>query len=94
MGYDRETAPTQQDAFNMLTKAEYLKWDKQQLNRQLAVMKDFQYCPMCPSGGYIAHSCNDINCVDCSHVWCRECRLPPHSNMTCDAFRKVCSSSI
>jgi hypothetical protein len=81
--------PDHVDAWRLMAREDFIRYDKQMLQRHLVVTKDFQFCTHCESGGYIAHSCSEVICVACDQVWCRDCRLPPHKAFTCEEFVKM-----
>jgi hypothetical protein len=83
--------PDHLDACRLMSREEYTRYDKQLLQRSLVVLKDFQFCTRCESGGFIAptHKCSEMICALCDEVWCRDCRLPPHKAYTCEEFEKI-----
>jgi len=86
---DEIEPPDHMDAWRILKNEDYIRYDKQLLQRMLVVTKDFQFCTKCESGGFISHSCSEVICVECEQVWCRDCRLPPHKDSTCEEFANV-----
>jgi len=89
MAPDEVQPPEEIDAWRLLTRDEFDRHSRQSLQRLLCVMKDFQFCTRCPSGGFIAHACMEVCCLDCPENWCRKCRLPPHSAHTCEEFQAI-----
>ena len=71
-----------------------------QLNNQLNVncigmMPDIQYClnPQCDYAA-ILDGTTKFECAKCKEVYCVECRVPFHSRVSCEDFRKSVSKSI
>jgi len=65
--------------------------DQLLLQRSLAEMPDFRWCPRCSDGGFFEGSCNDAECVNCGYKFCTDCQQEAHPGMTC---REKCSQMV
>jgi len=57
--------------------------DQLLLQRSLAEMSDFRWCPRCNNGGFFEGACNNAECSACGHRFCTECQQEAHEGMTC-----------
>jgi len=62
-------------------KADYA--DQLLLQRALAEMPDFRWCPHCNSGGFFRDDCHNAECLNCGYEFCTECHQKAHPGMTC-----------
>jgi len=89
-----ESEPTWRDAAMLLKREHQRQHDQQSLERHLRTRKDFHSCVACNSGGWLdkdkeTDDCTVVSCSNCLESWCRLCRLPPHTTMSCSEWRKV-----
>jgi len=57
--------------------------DQLLLQRTLAEMPDFRWCPRCSNGGFFQGKCPDAECTNCGYKFCTECQQEAHPGMTC-----------
>jgi len=57
--------------------------DQLLLQRSLAEMPDFRWCPRCTSGGFFTGTCHSAECFNCGYKFCTECQQEAHEGMTC-----------
>jgi len=57
--------------------------DQLLLQRSLAEMPDFRWCPRCSYGGFFEGPCSDAECSKCGYKFCTECQQEAHPGMTC-----------
>jgi len=69
----------------VLGKAEADRVDQLLLQRCLAEMPDFQWCPHCSYGGIFARNCMNAECTNCGYMFCTQCRLQAHPGISCGA---------
>lgn len=89
MPQDEVEPPTHVDAWNLLSRQDFDRYDRQLLQRALVVTKDFQFCTECEYGGFIAHVCSEVICNKCEATWCKNCRLPFHRDISCEDFERI-----
>jgi len=66
--------------------------DQLLLQRTLAEMTDFRWCPRCSSGGFFEGSCcNNAECTNCGYKFCTECQQEAHEGKTC---RQKCNELV
>jgi len=57
--------------------------DQLLLQRSLAEMPDFRWCPRCSGGGFFQGVCHSAVCLSCGYRFCTECQQEAHDGMTC-----------
>jgi len=53
------------------------------LQRTLAEMPDFRWCPRCSNGGFFTGVCHSAQCDSCGYKFCTECQQEAHEGMSC-----------
>jgi len=67
----------------VMGKEEADRVDQMLLNRSLAEMPDFRWCPRCSCGGFFEGECHSAECVACGYKFCTECQQDAHEGLTC-----------
>jgi len=69
----------------ILGKAEANRVEELLLQRCLAEMPDFRWCPNCNSGGFYTGLCTNAVCDRCHYSFCTQCQQRAHPGISCEA---------
>jgi len=70
---------------NLLTSSDFDAYITTLVRTALSASDMFVWCPNCPSGIFLDNlACSSTSCPDCKTVWCATCKLPAHSEISCE----------